>query len=212
MGGTINADAQIYLDLTHNAAQVESVCDSLSGVDGDARVQVDEVQHTLYDFHAIYAITAMRAGCCTSDWIRGYAKLPTLKIDLATRIFDDQMQVQLIHSGARYAFYDAVSQNSVLPVDLPFLDIPNGRAVPDADQISPMLERAKVMRRWAKRPKSEARTLMPAQDLDHYRVGLNLGARAQGARTRLRNAAQKIFWDMPEGSLAVIPQKGITGN
>ena len=52
---------------------------------------------------------------------------------------------------------------------------------------------------------------MPAQNLDHYRVGLNLKAGAKGARTRLRNAAQKILWDMPEGSLVVIPQKGITG-
>ena len=170
-----------------------------------------KVQHTLYDFYAIYALTAMRAGCCTSDWIRGYVKLPTLKIDLATRVLDDQMQVHLIHPGARYAFYDPVSQNSVLPVDLPFFDIPNGRAVPDADQISPMLERARVMRRWAKRSKSEVRTPMPAQNLDHYRVGLNLKAGAKGARTRLRNAAQKILWDMPEGSLVVIPQKGITG-
>ena len=52
---------------------------------------------------------------------------------------------------------------------------------------------------------------MPAQNLDHYRVGLNLKAGAKGARTRLRNAARKILWDMPEGSLVVIPQKGITG-
>lgn len=137
--------------------------------------------------------------------------MPTLKIDLATRVLDDQMQVNLIHPGARYTFYDAVSQFSVLPVDLPFFDIPDGRAVPEADKISPMLERARVMRRWAKRPKSEARTPMPAQDLDHYRVGLNLEAGAQGARTRLRNAAQQILWDMPESSLVVVPQKGITG-
>lgn len=121
------------------------------------------------------------------------------------------MQVNLIHPGARYAFYDAISQHSVLPVDLPFFEIPNGQAVPDADRIAPMLERARVMRSWAKRPKSDSRILMPAQDLDHYRVGLNLEAGAQGARTRLRNAAQEILWDMPEGSLVVIPQKAITG-
>jgi hypothetical protein len=137
--------------------------------------------------------------------------LPRLKIDLATRVLDDQMQVNLIHPGARYAFYEAVSEHSVLPVDLPFFEIPNERAVPNADQIAPMLERARVMRRWAKRPKSEARTPMPSQDLDHYRIGLNLEAGAQGARTRLRNAAQEILWDMPENSLVVIPQKGITG-
>ena len=53
--------------------------------------------------------------------------MPTLKIDLATRVLDDQMQVNLIHPGARYAFYDEVSQNSLLPVDLPFFDVPDGQ-------------------------------------------------------------------------------------
>ena len=51
---TLSADAQINQDLTNNAAQVEIVCGSLSGVDGDARVQVDELQLTLYDFYAIF--------------------------------------------------------------------------------------------------------------------------------------------------------------
>ncbi|MCK0101978.1 hypothetical protein [Pseudohalocynthiibacter sp. F2068] len=137
--------------------------------------------------------------------------MPILKIDLATRVLDDQMQVNLIHPGARYVFYDNVIQNSLLPVDLPFFDVPDGQPVPDADQIAPMLERARIMRRWAKRPKSEARTPRPSRDLDFYRTGLNLVAGAQGARTRLRNAAQEILWDMPESSLVVIPQKGISG-
>ena len=41
--GTLTADSEIYLDLNHNAAQVQNVCDSLSlsGIDGDARVHVD---------------------------------------------------------------------------------------------------------------------------------------------------------------------------
>lgn len=117
------------------------------------------------------------------------------------------MQVNLIHPGARYAFYNDISQSSLLPVDLPFFDIPNGRSVPDADQISPMLERARVIRRWAKRSKSEAHTPQPSRDLDFYRTGLNLHAGSQGARARLRNAAQKILWEMPESSLVVISQK-----
>ena|GEM_PF-6083852 len=137
--------------------------------------------------------------------------MPTLVIDLATRVLNDQMQVNLIHPGARYAFYDNVGTDSLLPVDLPFLDIPDGMAVPDADAIAPVLERARIMRKWAKRPKSELGTPRPSRDLDHYRIGLNVEAGAQGARTRLRNAAQEILWEMPEGSLIVVPQKGISG-
>lgn len=51
---TLNADAQVIQDLANNTAQVENVCDSLSSVDGAARVQADEVRQTLYDFYAIF--------------------------------------------------------------------------------------------------------------------------------------------------------------
>ena len=137
--------------------------------------------------------------------------LPKLNIDLATRILDDQVQVSLVHPGSRYVFYDTVLENALLPVDLPFLDVADGSPIPDANQIAPMLERARKLRKWAKRPKSEASKPKPPQDLDYYRTQLNLVAGAQGARTRLRNAAQHILWDMPEGSVVVIPQKGISG-
>ena len=136
--------------------------------------------------------------------------MPTLKIDISTRFLDDQMQVYLIHPGARYVFYDIISKDSVLPVDLPFFDIPDKESVPDANKISSMLERARIMRKWAKRPKSKIRAPMPTRCLDHYKSSINIEAGAQGARTRLRNVAQEILWNMREGSLVVIPQKGIT--
>ncbi|WP_322889334.1 MULTISPECIES: hypothetical protein [unclassified Yoonia] len=121
------------------------------------------------------------------------------------------MEVNLIHPGARYAFYEDVSQRSLLPVDLPFLDVPDGQGLPEADQIAAMLERARVMRRWAKRPKSKARAPRPPENLDHYRTGQDFEAGAQGARTRLRNAANEILWELPEDSLVVIPERAITG-
>ncbi len=136
--------------------------------------------------------------------------MPTLKIDLATRILDDTMQVHLVHPGARYSFYDTILRDSVLPVDVPHLKIRDGASVPNADQIEPMLERARQMRRWAKRPASESGTPMPSRDVDYYRIGANFEASAQGARTRLRNAAQDILWGIPDGTLVAIPSKNIT--
>ena len=51
---TLNADAQVIQDLANNAVQVDNVCDSLSSVNGTARVQADEIRQTLYDFYAIF--------------------------------------------------------------------------------------------------------------------------------------------------------------
>jgi hypothetical protein len=135
--------------------------------------------------------------------------MPTLKIDLATRILDDKMKVHLVHPGARYSFYNHVLEQNVLPVDVPFLEVANKQTIPDADKIALALERARMMRRWAKRPKADAAELRPSMDLDHYSTGLMMEAGAQGARTKLRNAAQQILWDIPGGTLVIVPAKGI---
>jgi hypothetical protein len=137
--------------------------------------------------------------------------MPSVNIDLSTRILDDDMSVQLIHPGARYAFYDDVLNSGVLPVDVPYLEVADGHSLPATDDIGPMLERARLLRKWAKRPISEESTLRPSLDLDHYRVGLNMDPAAQGVRTRLRNAANDILWGIPEGTLAVIPARRIWG-
>ena len=157
------------------------------------------------------ALQAGIGGAKENENEKGIHKLSTLKIDIETRILDDQIQVYIIHPGARYAYYDIISQNSVLPVDLPFLNIQDGEAVPDASKISAMLERARIMRKWAKRPKSKMHIPRPTRDLDYYRSSLNIENEAQGVRTRLRNIAQEILWNIPEGNLVVIPQKKITG-
>ena len=73
-----------------------------------------------------------------------------------------------------------------------------------------MLERAREMRKWAKRPQSEDAQPRPPMDLDHYRIGLNAESGAQGARTKLRNSAQQVLWTIPGGSLVVIPAQRIT--
>ncbi|MFT5787403.1 MAG: hypothetical protein ACI9KK_002768 [Ascidiaceihabitans sp.] len=138
--------------------------------------------------------------------------MPSVNIDLSTRILDDDMSVQLIHPGARYAFFDDVLNGGVLPVDVPYLQVADGRNLPAADDIAPMLERARLLRKWAKRPLSEANTIRPSLDIDQYRVGLNMDPAAQGVRTRLRNAANDILWGLPEGTLAVIPSRRLGGN
>lgn len=138
--------------------------------------------------------------------------MPTVNIDLSTRILDDNMSVQLIHPGARYAFFDDVLNNGVLPVDVPYLQVADGLCLPAADDIAPMLERARLLRKWAKRPLAEEYAIRPSLDIDQYRVGLNMDPAAQGVRTRLRNAANDILWKLPEGTLAVIPSRRLGGN
>jgi len=138
--------------------------------------------------------------------------MPTLKIDLSTRILDDDMKVFLVHPGARYIFHEQVLRNRAIPVDVPFLDVEDGDGIPEANKIEPMLERARQMRKWAKRPVAETAKPRPPMDLDFYKTGLQLEDGAQGARTKLRNSAQKVLWTIPEGSLAVIPSQKLTGH
>lgn len=137
--------------------------------------------------------------------------MSTLKIDLSTRVLRDDMQVYLIHPGARYVFYDDILEQSVIPVDIPFLAIPDGQGLPTTGDIVPMIERARQMRKWARRPKSDLDTPRPPMDLDYYRVGLDSDDTAQGARTKLWRNAQKILWSIPEGSLAVFPSQRVIG-
>lgn len=136
--------------------------------------------------------------------------MPTLKIDLSTRILSDDMKVYLVHPGARYTFYHTVLERQLLPVDVPYLELEDGKGVPQPAHIAPMLERARLMRKWAKRPLAESDKPRPPLDLDFYRAGLEAEAGAQGARTKLRNSAEKILWTIPEGSLIVIPAQRIT--
>jgi len=131
--------------------------------------------------------------------------MPTLRIDLATRVLNDDMSVQPVHPGARYAFYRTVLRRKALPVDVPFLEIEDGKGVPSAQAIAPMLERARQMRRGAPRPKPDTRTPRPPMDLERYSTALDLDVGAKGARTRLRNAANDILWGLPKGTLVVIP-------
>jgi len=71
-----------------------------------------------------------------------------------------------MHPGARYSFFDDASNSGVLPVDVPYLQVADGRSLPAANNIAPMLERARLLRKWAKRPLSEAHTIRPSLDLD----------------------------------------------
>lgn len=122
------------------------------------------------------------------------------------------MRVVFVHPGARYTFYRDVLEREVLPVDVPYLEIQDRVGVPEANEISPMLERARDMRRWAKRTKKEAHKRRPSMDLNYYRTGLNQEPAAQGVRTKLRNSAQKILWAVPKDSLVVVPSPRLAGD
>ena len=113
------------------------------------------------------------------------------------------MQVHLVRPGAKYNLMSVIKSEEVLPADVPFLKIDNGKAVPAANKIGPMLERARVLRGWSTSPKTK-RPRMMSTDLDHYRLDLE-DASASRVRSMLRNAANQVLWKVPGGTLVVVP-------
>lgn len=133
-----------------------------------------------------------------------------LTIDLATRVLSDKMQVHLVRPGAGYAFYPLIMSQQVIPVDAPFLQLTDGKAVPPAGKIASELERARVLRIWANSSKS-SRGPRPSTGIEGYRLDLADPRRAS-TRTKIRNAAQKVLWTIPGGTLVVIPPRSLAGN
>lgn len=126
-----------------------------------------------------------------------------LVIDLKTRVLSEKMQVHLVRPGARYNLMGVVQSQGVLPADAPFLMVEDGKDVPTASKIAPMLERARVLRSWSTAAKSK-RPPMMTTDIDHYRLGLQDASSAR-MRTMIRNSAHQLLWKIPGGTLVVIP-------
>lgn len=133
-----------------------------------------------------------------------------LTIDFATKILSDKMQVHLIRPGARYAFRPIVLEQSLLPADAPFLDLEDGKGVPAANKITSQLERARELRVWANASKS-SRGPRPSTSLETYKLDLVDPSKAI-TRTKIRNAAQKVLWGVPGGTLVVIPPSTLSGD
>ena len=148
--------------------------------------------------------TALRA-FGSLNWV---AELP-IRIDLRTRTLPEEPDVFLVRPGASYHLYDSVRRSDAIAVDVPFLEVPNGQAVPAASEIQPMLERGRVLRNWAGQSESK-RGPQPSRSLDSYRTFLD-DRGPKMARTKLRNAANTVLWDIPDNSLLFIPASTLGG-
>lgn len=133
-----------------------------------------------------------------------------LTIDLATRILSEKMQVHLVRPGGGYSLYEIVLKEQALAADAPFLRIQDGSAVPAANKIASELERARVLRTWAKQSTS-SRGPRPSVGLESYRLDLVDQTRA-AQRTKIRNAANQILWKIPGGTLVVVPSRSLSGS
>ena len=133
-----------------------------------------------------------------------------LVIDLNTRVLSEKMQVHLVRPGAKYNLMGVVKSQGVLPADAPFLTLEDGKGVPQASKLAPMLERARVFRAWSTAAKSKRSPMMPT-DIDLYRLGLDDPSKSR-MRTAIRNAAHQLLWSIPGGTLVVIPGSYLGAN
>lgn len=133
-----------------------------------------------------------------------------LHVDLATRTLPDDPKVFFVRPGAHYHLFDQFVAKSAIAPDTPFLETLDGQGLKVANRDAQMLERARVLRIWGEAP-SAKRGPRPSTDLDAYRTFLeDRGPRM--ARTKLRNAAQKVLWEIPEGSLIYVPSSSLSND
>ena len=134
----------------------------------------------------------------------------TLIIDLKTRTLPDDPGVFMVRPGAAYHLYNAVLTHEAIVADAPFLETLDGEPMPEAPSNSPMYERARVLRVWAGKS-GRKRGPMPTLQMESYKTFLE-DRGPKMARTKLRNAANKLFWDIPDRSLLYIPSSTLSGN
>lgn len=132
-----------------------------------------------------------------------------ITVDLKTRTLPEEPNVFLVRPGASYHLYDQILDESAIAVDIPFLEVPDGRPIPEASEIQPMLERGRELRSWAAKS-SRTRGRQPSTSLDAYRTFLD-DRGPKMARTKLRNAANTVLWKIPDNSLLFIPASTLGG-
>lgn len=123
--------------------------------------------------------------------------MPTIEIDLNTRIIPEDHEVFVVRPGKGYRLYEYFVDHQMILADLPFLDLKKGIAISDQPDLDRKIKRSRALRNWY-RGRQEGDE--PSRILDDYNVGpkdLSIG--------QLRAVLVAYFEKLKQGDLVIVP-------
>lgn len=127
-----------------------------------------------------------------------------IEIDIATRVVGPAEDMYIVRAGADFAFYDEFDKRSEVFLDFPSLGMRPGEKFPDRDDARAMVARSLAISEWVAWGRVDAE---PSRDLNHYKreiAGRRLG--------RYVAAIKRLIFDLPVGSIIVVPGSGFYSN
>lgn len=124
-----------------------------------------------------------------------------VEIDIATRVVAEDEQIYIVRPGAGYALYDEFKRTNRVFLDFPGLGLDTKRPVPDPTLLREMIARSMLVRDWHLDDKQSPEPDRPIEKYDGKAKSRKFG--------RYAGAIEKLYYDLPEGAIIVVPGYGL---
>jgi len=131
--------------------------------------------------------------------------MPQIVVDINTRLLTDSHQIFVSRPGKDYRLYPEVSENSVVLLELPALDLTPGVPIDDYTDLEQRIKRSKRIRNWHKRRRPEDD--VPPRDLAEYS-----GQSLDRGEAQLQGLVRAMFDRAKKGDLVIVPPKSFNNN
>lgn len=126
-----------------------------------------------------------------------------IEIDIRTRVFADKEQIHVLFPGEGYRHFPFFERHSLIFLDFPGIELPESR--PRAiGSLKTQIGRSEKIREW--RAANDKSRPEPSRNLSDYQ-----STRQTARRTQYATALIKFAYDMPNGSVIVVPGPGPFG-
>lgn len=126
-----------------------------------------------------------------------------IEIDIRTRVFSAQEQIHILFPGEGYRHFPFFERHSLVFLDFPGIELPGMRPRSPAS-LKAQVVRAEKVREW--RAANDKALTEPSRDVSDYK-----SARHTARRTQYATALIKFAYDLPDGSVIVVPGPGPFG-
>ena len=126
-----------------------------------------------------------------------------IEIDIRTRVFTAREQIHILFPGEGYRHFPFFERNSLVFLDFPGIELPEVRPS-SAARLKAQVVRSDKIREW--RTADDKSRTEPSRDISDYAT-----ARQTARRTQYATALIKFGYDLPDGSVIVVPGPGPFG-